>query len=359
MPLEILFLIPYPLDSAASQRFRFEQYLDVLKAQGFKVTIQSFLNTENWRIFYMTGRSHQKIIALVGGFFRRLCILPNLKSYDFIFVHREVTPVGPPFFEWVIAKLLRKKIIYDFDDAIWMPDNSRESAVLSFLKWRQKVRLICSWSHKVSCGNKYLGAFAERYSNSVVINPTTIDTHSHISGKREAASRSLLYIGWTGTHSTLKYLQLIEPALRKLQNNFQHVWFVVIADRKPELTLPRVVFVPWNKVTEVEDLRKIDIGVMPLHNSEWEEGKCGFKALQYMALEIPPVVSPVGVNKDIVENGKNGFFATTEEEWYNVLEILINDEALRVRIGSAGKKTVVSDFSIQSNTATFLSLFEK
>jgi len=355
MPGKILFLVPYPIGAAPSQRFRFEQYLDVLNAKGFTVRVHSFLNTQNWKIFYEKGRVPEKIATIAAGFMRRLLILLSVRSYDFIFVHREVTPIGPPLCEWLIVRLLGKKIIYDFDDAIWLPDNPDESAVLGLLKWRRKVQRICAWSHKVSCGNRYLQTFAGQFNDSAIINPTTIDTKKHVSRTRHASD---VYIGWTGTHSTLKYLHIIEHELRKLQDTFDHVWLIVIADRKPELVLPRLLFVPWCKATEIEDLNKIDIGIMPLNDSEWEKGKCGFKALQYMALEIPSVISAVGMNTDLVINGENGFLASTGQEWYNALELLINDKDLRRRIGSSGRARILSDYSVQSNTANFLSLFE-
>lgn len=124
------------------------------------------------------------------------------------------------------------------------------------------------------------------------------------------------------------------------------------------MPLKNLVFKPWKKETEIEDLALFDIGIMPLPDDTWAKGKCGFKALQYLAMEIPAVVSPVGVNSKIIEHGGNGFCCTTEEEWFEVLEILILNEAGRKIMGERGRRKVIEHYSVLSNSATFLSLFE-
>jgi glycosyltransferase involved in cell wall biosynthesis len=165
-------------------------------------------------------------------------------------------------------------------------------------------------------------------------------------------------IGWTGSHSTLKYLRLLQPVLQKLENQFDQVSFLVIADQQPQLRLSRLDFIKWNPITEIEDLLKIDIGIMPLPDDEWSKGKCGFKALQYMALEIPAVISPVGVNIEIISEGIEGFLCRTDEEWLVVLGKLIQDATLREALGKRGRKKIIDSYSVSSNTSNFLSLFE-
>jgi glycosyltransferase involved in cell wall biosynthesis len=116
-------------------------------------------------------------------------------------------------------------------------------------------------------------------------------------------------------------------------------------------------FVKWNKATEIEDLASIQIGVMPLVKDIWSEGKCGFKALQYMALEIPTLLSPVGVNRSIVEHAKNGYLVETAKEWYDALELLILDKELRKKLGKAGRTTIKNSFSVESQKIPFIGLF--
>lgn len=358
--MKILFLTPYPQQEAPSQRFRFEQYFQILVKNGHSVEVRSFLTDRNWKILYHEGRVLQKCWILLTGFIKRIGTLFILPRFDFIFIHREVTPVGPPVFEWAIAKVFRKKIIYDFDDSIWLTDKTQESWLEKILRWRNKVGSICAWSHKVSCGNLYLADYARIFNSQVVVNPTTIDTESLHNRSITTAVKDddSIRIGWTGSHSTLKYLTLLEPVLQKLEKDFSQVRILIIADRKPTLSLKRLDFLPWNKATEAHDLAQMDVGIMPLPDDEWAKGKCGFKALQYMAMEIPCVVSPVGVNTTIIDHGSNGFLAKSENEWLTSLTKLIDDKALRKQFGKAGRKKIVDHFSVSSNQRNFLSLFE-
>lgn len=350
--------MPYPIGESPSQRFRFEQYFQVLQEHQFELRIQSFLNTENWTIFYEKGRALAKMAVLLRGFVKRCTLLVSASKFDFIFIHREASPLGPPFFEWWIARVLQKKIIYDFDDAIWMTDQVNESTIAKMIRWRGKIRSICTWSYKVSCGNEYLGAFARHYNATVVYNPTTIDTvNLHNPEKNKLIPKNKLTIGWTGSHSTLKYLKTIEPTLTALEQKYPQIEILVIANQQPCLNLKSLRFLPWKIETESEDLAKIDIGVMPLPNDEWTKGKCGFKALQYMAMGIPTVASAVGVNATIVDHGVNGFLSTTPQDWIELLSRLIEDPTLRKKMGEAGRKKVITNYSVSSNTVNFLSLF--
>lgn len=357
--MKILFLVPYPLKLSPSQRFRFEQYFKALEEKRLTYETQSFLDSHTWQIFFKPGQAPRKAWLLLRGFLRRLFVLMRVPAFDYIFIHREVTPLGPPVFEWIIAHIFRKKIIYDFDDAIWLTDRAQEPWLLRTLKWRSKVAAICRWSYKVSVGNHYLGDYARQYNANVVYNPTTLDTDSlHNPAqlhKRHQPPR--LVIGWTGSHSTLKYLEPLQPVLAALEKRYPQLLVHIIADRRSNLDLQSLVFVPWNLASEIEDLYQLDIGIMPLPDDEWSKGKCGFKALQYMSLGIPTVASPVGVNVDIVADGVNGLLATTPEEWEQALVRLMEDPALRHRLGEHGKTTVLERYSVRSNTASVLSLF--
>src|SRR5690606_20759282 len=155
----------------------------------------------------------------------------------------------------------------------------------------------------------------------------------------------------------LKYLYLLEKVLRDVQRKFVHVDLLVIADKPPEMHLPRIVFRPWSNETEILDLIQADIGIMPLPDDEWSKGKCGFKALQYMALEIPAVASNVGVNPVIIQDGRNGLLCANDGEWQSALEELITNPAWRKQLGLAGRETVTEHYSVSSNSENFRSLF--
>lgn len=361
MPKKILFLVPYPIGESPSQRFRFEQYFHVLAKAGHQFHIQTFLDAGNWKLFFQPGKPVSKAFALLKGFARRWIVPFHALSYDVIFIHRETTPIGPPVLEFILAKILRRKLIYDFDDAIWLTDRKNEALLLKILKWRSKVSTICKWAYKVSCGNEYLRSYALQFNKSAHYIPTTIDTeyvHNRDLVTPSEKNDAAVSIGWTGSHSTLKYLEALEPVLQQLEKDHPDVETIVICDKKPDMQLKSLRFIPWNKTTEAADLMTIDIGIMPLPDDEWAKGKCGFKALQYMSLGIPSVVSPVGVNTTITQHGVNGFLAGKNEEWISALNTLINDRDLRTRMGASGRKTIVDHYSVSSTSSSFLALFE-
>ena len=353
--MNILFLCPYPHGEAPSQRFRFEQYFQVLEKENCEYSVSSFLDMETWDVLYEKGHFAQKTLGILKGFFRRCALIFDVKKFDKIFIHREVAPLGPPVFEWILAKVYRKKIIYDFDDAIWMKNTSDENAIASALKWHSKVSSICKWSSHVSVGNAFLTDYASQFNASVTLNPTTIDTNTvHVPSHSD---NSVPVIGWTGTHSTGKYLTELLPVLGQIYD--QHKFkFLYISNKAPDVQFPNMEFVKWNKESETADLNRIDIGLMPLQDDAWAQGKCGFKALQYMALEIPALVSPVGVNSDIVENGIHGFHCTTEKDWkMRIIEMLQQPE-LRDILGKNGRKKVIAEYSVQSNTQNFMRIIK-
>lgn len=351
----VLFIIPYPPGMAPSQRFRFEQYLPHLEKSGIRYHLSPFLSKSAFSKWYLKGRFLTKAFQILAGFFRRFFDLFRVLRYDYVFIHREVVPVGPPILEFIIAKIFRKKIIYDFDDAIWIPNASDSNRFFVFLKFYSSVKLLCKWAHKVSCGNHFLCAFAKLLNDNVIYNPTTIDTDNYHNRSKKAGS-DIVTIGWTGSHSTLRYIESLFPVLERLSKN--HTFrFILISDRPPETMPPFVTFIKWSKETEINDLLKIDIGLMPLADDRWAKGKCGFKALQYMSLGIPALVSPVGVNTRIVDHKKNGFVCKNQEDWFNYLDILLKDRSLLKELSGATRLKVEREYSVRSNVSNFINLF--
>jgi glycosyltransferase involved in cell wall biosynthesis len=189
----------------------------------------------------------------------------------------------------------------------------------------------------------------------VVLNPTTIDTvNLHNQVKNQHTPK--VVVGWTGTHSTVNYLNELVPVLQKLEQELDFE-FRVISNRAPDFQLKSLVYVPWNKDNEITDLLQFNFGVMPLTDDKWAKGKCGFKALQYMSLGMPAVVSPVGVNTRIVTDGVDGFLCNTPAEWEAALRQLISNESLRAQMGHAARAKIEDHFSVVSNSGNFLSLF--
>lgn len=355
MSKKIYFIVPYPPEEAPSQRFRFEQYFDFLEANDFEVEIYPFINQSTWKTLYGEGKVFKKAWGILISFARRFALLFKLHQAEHIFIHREAAHIGPPIFEWIIAKMLRRKYIYDFDDAIWLPNYSESNARFHRLKAYWKVRYCMKWASQITAGNAYLADYARQYNQNVQIIPTTIDTENHHNIMTNHDSQDLV-IGWTGTHTTMHYLDELVPVLRKLEQKYTFT-FLVISNQSNDYDLKSLKFVKWNKQTEIEDLAKINIGVMPLKQDIWSEGKCGFKGLQYMALEIPTIMSPVGVNSTIVQNGINGFLVESQEEWYEILEKLILEKELRIQIGKAGKSRIDQTYSVLANQEKYLELF--
>src|SRR5882762_9877661 len=231
--MKVLFLFPYPLGKSPSQRFRFEQYLEKLIDAGIEFDLAPFWSMNAWSDLYQPGKYIQKAIGLIRGIAGRFLVLFRLSRYHFIFIHREALPLGPPVIEWFLSRVFRKKIIYDFDDSIWLPNTSKENWMVSSFKSHSKVKSICRWSYKVSCGNSYLATFAKQFNASVIINPSTIDTQNlhdpalygvspKESGVLRATCGETITLGWTGSHSTLKYLDPLVPVIQKLESAYTH-----------------------------------------------------------------------------------------------------------------------------------------
>lgn len=357
MPKRILFISPYPHDTAPSQRFRFEQYIPLLHEQGWVTEQVSFWNNQAWKNLYRSGRFLNKAYYLLAAIFRRYLLLFKINRFEYIFIHREFSPVGYPIAVWIIAKWMKKKIIFDFDDAIWIPNVSESNRWFSFLKMYGNTRRIIRWSYKVACGNRYLWNYAMQYNPKAIIIPTTIDTQKTHPYIRKMPEKKFV-IGWTGTHSTIRYLEEIIPVIQKLENEFEHIEFRIIADLKPDYPLKSLVYIPWKKATEAEDLAQFTVGIMPLQHDPWSEGKCGFKALQYLAMGIPALVSPVGVNTSIIQHGINGFLCENHAAWENTLRDLILHPEKVESMASACRQTVIGHYSVDAVKKDFLQLFE-
>ncbi|ADR23676.1 glycosyl transferase [Marivirga tractuosa] len=352
---KILFVCPYPFDEAPSQRFRYEQYLSALETEGFQFELAPFLNLRAWKMLYKSGQSFQKLFWLVLSFIKRFFLLFQLYHFEYIFIHREATPVGPPFFEWAVRFIWKKKIIYDFDDAIWLEDPNEKGSLKARIKWKSKVKSICKWSYKVSSGNDYLAQFAKKFNERVVVNPTTINTDYHKEIK--VSKREKNVIGWTGTHSTLPYLKIILPVLDELAKEYDFE-LLVISNQKPDFDVRYMRYIPWRKSKEIQDLNQMDIGIMPLTNDIWSQGKCGFKLLQYMAIQKAVIASPVGVNKKMIQESGAGYLAETKERWQSAIAKLLMDPSFREDLGKQGQEYVENNYSVNSNKSTFLSLFQ-
>ncbi len=353
---KVLILCPYPQDRVPCQRFRFEQYLEILDNRNIEITIQPFFEDATLDILYKPGHILVKTWTVLAGLLRRLRALCSVGRYDYIFVHREATPLGPPIIEFLLFAL-RRRVIYDFDDAVFTSDGSPENVVVRWLKWRSKAAYITKHSYKVAVCNSFLLNWASRLNRNVILLPTTIDP-AYYKPSRRVRNSCRPVIGWSGSHSTAKYLDLVRPVLKALQQAYDFE-FRVICDVDPGfLELRNYRFIKWKSSTEVEDLSELDIGLMPVPDDTWAKGKVGLKAVQYSALGIVPVVSSVGSGVDVVKHGQTGLVVNnTEAEWYAVLRNLLENRHTWTELGKAAREYVLQTYSVPAQADVYIRLF--
>ena len=354
---KILFIAAHRPDRSPSQRYRFEQYFDFLKSNGFECRLSYLLSSSDDKYFYRSGHLLSKMIILVKSFFKRLKDIFKAKEYDIIFVQREAFMIGSTFFE-KLFKITKAKLVFDFDDAIWLLDVSAGNKMLRWLKNPKKTSRLIKLSDFVIAGNSYLADYAKRFNNNVKIIPTTVDTEKYI--RVGTAIPDKICIGWSGSITTIKHFEDAVPVLKKLKAKYgDKIYFKVVGDPDYRNTALNIQGIPWTSETEVKELSSFDIGIMPLPDDEWAKGKCGLKGLTYMALETPTIMSPVGVNTEIIQDGITGFLASTPDEWFQKLSTLIESEELRKRIGKSARQTVVERYSVLSQRNNYLNCFKE
>ena len=356
MNKKILFLVAHRPERSPGQRFRFEQYLDYLNKNGFYSQLSFLIDKADDEPFYAPGKFIAKFRILLKSIRKRLLDLKLAKEFDVIFLYREAIMLGTTYFENRLRKM-GKPIIVDFDDSIWLKDVSDGNRNLAFLKRPSKTTRIIKLSNTIFVGNAYLAQYALKYNPNVKIVPTTIDTNYYLPS--EKTEHNPVCIGWTGSSTTLKHLSMAVPVLKRIRDKYgNQVCFRVISDEPLSADIEGLENVRWKKETEVEDLNRVDIGIMPLPDNQWTRGKCGFKGLQYMALEIPAVMSPVGVNNEIIEHGKNGFLADDDNDWFEKLCKLVDSFELRRKLGEEGRRTVIEKYSFDSQKDVYLGYFK-
>ena len=353
---QVLILCAHRPKRSPSQRYRFEQYLPFLEKQGYNFTFSYLLNEKDDLAFYAKGNFISKVFILFKSLLIRIKDCFRFKKFDIVFIQREASFLGTSFFE----KRARKSgayVIFDFDDSIWLADTSPGNKKWEFIKKPEKFFKAISYANCVIAGNDYLAEKALSFNKNTIVIPTTIDTNFHLP-KPELRNKEIITIGWSGSISTVKHFEELTPVLLKIKERYKEkVKFKLLGDKNYSNTLLEVEGVAWTEATEVNELNTFDIGIMPLPDDAWANGKCGLKALSYMACEVTAVVSAVGVNKEIITNGKNGFLANSKKEWFENLCLLIENKDLRIEIGKAGRNTVIEKYSVTANQNKYLEVF--
>ena len=353
MSLRVLFLTPHPIE-AANSRYRVHLFLPYLNARGYECDVAPFLKTGLFRDFYSPGRVMGKTIGLTRAVLGRIDDVVRARKYDVVFISREAMLFGPPVIEWLLGRVVRCPIVFDFDDAIFVSYVSPTyGRIATWLKYPAKTARILEMSAQVIAGNSYLADFARKYNQQVTIVPTVVDTERFWNTPPEPRVDERPVVGWIGTHSTAQYLDLILPALQKVAEKHDFVFRVIGAGREIKAAGVTIDNREWKLEAEIRDFRSLDIGVYPIRDDAWARGKCAFKAIQYMAAGVPCVCSSVGMASEVVNHGVNGFLANSIEEWEERLDLLLNDERLRGRFSLNGRETVAKSYSLDVHASRF------
>ena len=337
-----------------SSRYRFYQFLPYLEKEDFEISVSPLFNEKYISNLY-SGRRVKSLFNPLSAYLRRTHRLLFDHRYDIVWMEKEALPWIPASIEKLLWKASVPYVI-DYDDAIFhrydQHNNILVKAVLS-----KKISQLMSRCLVVVAGNKYIADYAERAgSQKVVILPSVVDTNLYVGNVPQ--EKKSFTIGWIGSPSTSRHLQVVASALSEVCKSRDVRFSAIGAQEKDVAEIPGKV-ISWNEATEIEELNRFDVGIMPLPNTSWERGKCGFKLIQYMACGLPVIASPVGMNKEIVDHGVNGFLAIKTSEWIKYIKLLKNDSEFREKMGKAGQEKVKEKYSLQSATPKLVKLLRE
>lgn len=341
-----ILLLPGAFNSPPA-RFRIWQFVEPLKAAGYEVTVRVPVpdrlgkGKNNNRFFWKKLPNRLKSILRVGS---SIWMIRDIHKFEYVISNRDIIPeLKLNFLE---KKIIQKgvKFIFDFDDAIHL--GKRETKLASFLP-------DCYY---ITPGNKYLAEYALTLNQNVQIIPTVVNTlyYKPISSRPPGKPR----VGWSGSSSTNIYcLPILKDIIEELAKDIDFE-FIVISNEDPKINWKGVQsrFIKWKPETEVADLQILDIGLMPLEDNPFEQGKCGLKAIQYMGVGIPALVSPVGVNQQIVTPEVDGYHCKTKGDWINNIKKLILDSDIREKMGANARAKVEKIYSVEAAMIIFKKL---
>lgn len=352
--MNVLALTPNRYGFSPGQRSSIELWERVLDAAGIKLHYAPFETERLQQVLYKPGHAAVKIMEMVRAYGQRLRLLGDLDRFDAVFVYREAALLGPAFLEKLIARR-GKPIIYQLDDPLYVPYVSPSNGYLSYLKFFGKVADICRLSRVVIVNSTHHREYVARYNTNIWQIPSVVDTDRYVYRPHPPGSTRVC-IGWSGSPSTVGNVSIVADALRRLAERVDHEVYLIGGTN---FDLPAVRFraQAWQAETEVADLRRMDVGMVPLPINEWNKRKFYMKVVQYMALGIPPVCTPLGSNPEVVEHGVTGFLANSSDEWVDYLERLIKDHALRRRMSDNAARVASERYSLKANAEKIVAAF--
>ena len=342
----ILVICPFPQGVAAGQRLKYEQYLNHWQENGYEITISSFMDMPMWKIVYTPQNYMSKIFGTLRGHCRRLCDIFRVSRYDLVYIFMWVTPFGSSTFER-LYRLLSNHIVYDIEDN-FLEEQKGLNPLITMLKGTGKARYLIKTSDHVITSSPFLNDYClgVNLKKASTFISSSVNT-KYFTPKNTYNNKKKVTIGWTGTFSSKRHLDLLENVFLQLNKRIDFKLRVIC----------NFHYNQWTKKTEVKDLQGIDIGIYPLVQDDWVLGKSGLKAIQYMAFGLPTVATDVGTTPTIIKHMVNGWLVTTDEEWIVALEELIKNPKLRQDLGKAARLTVLENYSndvIKSNYLTIL-----
>ena len=354
----ILFVAMHRPGRSPGQRFRFEQYLPALERAGWEWDLSTFVSETDDRAIYRPGKYGRKAYVVAKSIAVRLRDLWVAQRYDVVFVYREALALNTSIVERVLARL-GPGVVLDYDDAIWIPQVTTGGRLVQRLRSGDKFADVVSSADAVIAGNEYLADYARPMNGNVHVIPTVLDTGHYTPASGPSRTDGPVRIGWSGSPSTVPYFESITPALVEVRHRFgSGVEFSLLGDASYEHEALGIRGMSWTEDRELGYVQGLDVGVMPQPDDQWTRGKCGFKALLYMATGGAAVVSPVGVNAEIVDHGRNGLWASSHDEWVSMLSRLVTDPVYRRKLGEAGRATVTERYSVEAYKDTFVGVLE-
>lgn len=326
--MKVLFLIQGY--SVAASRYRVLQYVPYLESNGIEAKVNLYPRTIGENFIFFRDLSH----------------------FDIVFLQRKR-------FNQPRLGLLRRRakgIIYDFDDAV-MYRNSKARDPISRTRRRRFTQMIKA-SDFVIAGNEFLKGEVLPLNSNVEVIPTAIE-HERYQSKDYFLPKEKVTIGWIGDRGSIHYLEQMQPIFERIGNRYPHAELKIVCDTFFDCEQIKVIKKQWNLHDEVSDLQSFDIGLMPLADDPWSWGKCGLKIIQYQGVGVPVICTPAGVNRDLVQDGANGFWATTAEEWEEKLSILIENSTLREQMGRNGRKRILENYSVQACAPRLFSILNR
>lgn len=353
--MEVLALIPNQYGHAPGQRGSIELWERVLAPAGINIQYAPFETARLHEVLYHPGHYATKVKEMLRAYVDRLKLLGDLKRFDAVFVYREAALLGPALLEKMVARR-GVPIIYQLDDPLFVPYMSPSNGYLSYLKFFGKIAEICRLAKVVMVNSTQIREYVSQYNQNIWQVPSVVDTKQYVFRPDLLEKQGEVCIGWSGSPTTIGNIRVIAGALQKLAQQIPHRVHLIGGTA---FDLPGVPYIAqkWSAETEVDDLRKMQVGMVPLPVNEWNKRKFYMKTAQYMALGIPAVATPLGSNPEVIEHGVTGFLADSDEEWIDYLSRLIKDHDLRARMSRAAAAAAKEKYSLEGNTGKIIEAF--